>query len=308
MLNQRQSLIYGVTGQTVEFYAPESLLGAPSSAATYDVFSLSADLDGDAEFSGTATADSVSTTFDANSGWSQASSRDKCNLTSTANIAVGRLYLATNAFSQRELVKVDAISSGAYVSKEGPLSYDYASGDTFVGLRQYFTIDPTWVATEENIGTDYRVRWAYTIGGIAYRAWTYFDLVRVQVKADIDGRELYELFPDLRHEQYSDLRGGDWNHIRDRAVKRIDFDLQKFGIKLDQMRTSDWNEVLLSLMRMILAESGWSPPGRDRELFVQESRTKYWDDMGNLKNRAPLDQGGSGGATQRGAQQLVFRR
>ena len=86
------------------------------------------------------------------------------------------------------------------------------------------------------------------------------------------------------------------------------FDVQRFGFSLDAMRTDEWNEVLLSGMRSLLAESGWHPPGRDQETFVTESRTRYWNDLNDLAKRALLDKGGSGGATQKGAQQLTFRR
>lgn len=308
MLNPKQSLIYGDTGQTVELYPPEYLLGAPSSAATYAVYGPSDDLDGTSEFSGTATADSVDTTFDANSGFSQSSNRDRCNLTATTNIATGRWYRAANSYSQVELVKVDGISSGAYVTAASPLGYDYASGDTFKGLRQTFTVDSTFIADETSIGTDWKVRWTYTIAGVQYRTWTTFDVVRAQAKSQVTGATLYEVFPDLRHEQYADLRGGHWEHVRKRAQERMDFDAHKLGFRLDQVRESDWNEALLSGMRLALAESGWAPPGRDLEIFVQESFKRYWQDMTDLKQRVLLDQGTSGGATQKGVQQLTFRR
>ncbi len=308
MLNQRTQLIYGVTGQVVEFYPPEWLYGAPSSAATYSVWGPGADLDGTAEFTGTATADSVSTTFDQASGYSNTSNRDRCYIAATTNTAVGRYYLITNAIGQRELVKVDAIASADYVSCSGPLGYDYTTSDTFLSTRQYFTIDATFIADESKIAPDWKVRWSYTINSVAYRHWTYLDVVRAVAAPSITGAELYELFPDLRHEQHADLRGTDWEHIKTRAAKRLRFDVQRFGFSLDAMRTDEWNEVLLSGMRSLLAESGWHPPGRDQETFVTESRTRYWNDLNDLAKRALLDKGGSGGATQKGAQQLTFRR
>jgi hypothetical protein len=189
-----------------------------------------------------------------------------------------------------------------------PLGYDFAASDTFKGFRQVFTIDATWITDESNIGCDWRVRWTYTIGGVQYRAWTNLDVVRAQAKAAVTGATLYDLFPDLRHEQYADLRGGHWEHVRDRAQKRMDFDAHKLGFGLDEVRSTDWNEVLLSGMRLVLAESGWTPPGRDVEIFVQESFKRYWGDMNDLKQRVLLDKGSSGGATQRGVTQLQFRR
>jgi hypothetical protein len=307
-MNSRTQLVFGVTGQVVEFYPPESVLGAASAGATYSVFGPQADLDGTAEFTGSATLDSVSTTFDAASGFSNTSDRDRCYLTATTNIAIGRTYLATTTNNQKELVKVDAIKSADWVSKEGPLFYDYVSTDTFLGLRHSFTVDATWIAEEENIGTDWKILWVYTIGGVSYRAWTYLDVVRAVAKADITGAELYELFPDLRHEQHADLRGTDWEHIKEYATKQLRFDIQRFGTTLDQIRSDDWNIVLLNGMRFALAESGWHPPGRDQETFVTDSKAKYWESLSDIAKRVLVDKGTSGAATQKGVAQLTFRR
>src|SRR5688572_28126319 len=101
-MNERRSLLTGQTGQLLDFYPPEWVKGVPTSAATYAVFAIDADLDDAAEFSGTATADSVNTTFSAASGPSQATNRDRCYLNSVTGIKAGRLYVAANADGQRE--------------------------------------------------------------------------------------------------------------------------------------------------------------------------------------------------------------
>src|SRR3990167_5217862 len=93
--------IYGVTGQVVEVYPPEADEGIPSSA-TASVFDGTRSLDETADFSPAVTIDSVSTTVDVASGYSE-SSRIKLSLAATTNIVIGRQYLLENTDQQREI-------------------------------------------------------------------------------------------------------------------------------------------------------------------------------------------------------------
>jgi hypothetical protein len=302
MLNPRLSLVYGQTGQVVEFYPPESALGQASGAATYSVWALDADLDGTAEFSGTATLDNVSTTFDANSGFSNASLRDRCFLTATTNIAVGRTYLASNAIGQKELVIVDAITAAAWVSKEGPLGYDYTTSDTFLGLRHYFTIDATWVADEDHIQNGWRILWTYAIGGVTYKTWTGFDLVRVKTRHQITEADIYARFPDMRHQQALDERGQGWRTIIGEAERHVDFDLRtKYQLTADELREPAlYNRLVLSCAIWKISETR-APKGRELTEFNSQMRMQYYQDLNALEKVVPVDKGTSGGANQIGS-------
>jgi hypothetical protein len=300
MLNPRASLVFGQTGQVVEFYPPESILGQASGGATYSVWAVDADLDGSAEFSGTATLDSVSTTFDQSTGASQASFRDRLTVASTTGIAIGRTYLASNANSERELIEVDAIKTDDWVSKEGPLSYDYVNGDTLKGIRHYFTIDATWVADEANIGTGWRILWTYTIASVTYRTWTNFDLVRVDTKHQVNEAAIYARFPDMRYQQAKDDLG--WRAIIGEAELHVDFDLHtKYQLRPDELRDPAlYNRLVLSCAIWKISETR-APKGRDLTEFNTQMRMQYYQDLNALEKVVPVDKGTSGGATQIGS-------
>ena len=202
------SLVYGLTGQAVEYYPPAAEViwdGAPTAGATYRVYAGTASNDDTAEIGpSSATLDAVATTVDAASGYSQ-TNRRKVNLTATTSIVVGRRYLLANAYGQREVVTVTYIASADYVEVEEPLAFDYTTADTFKGLRHVFTIDATFIADVNNInisgyGTGleasadtttssppWRVEWRYTTGSTDRRSWTTFDVSRAPTKALVDG-------------------------------------------------------------------------------------------------------------------------
>jgi len=301
MLNPRASLVFGQTGQVVEFYPPESILGRASAAATYSVWAVDADLDGTAEFSGTATLDAVSTTFDSASGVSQTTDRDLCRLADPTGVLPGRYYLAENADGQKELVLVDAVATGR-ASKEGPLSYDYEPAATFKGLRHYFTIDATWVADEANIGANWRILWTYTIAGITYRTWTSFDLARVDTKHQVTEFDIYARFPDMRHQQPLDTQGQGWRAVLNEAEQHVDFDLQtKYQLRPDELREPAlYNRLVLSCAIWKISETR-APRGRDLTEFNTQMRMQYYQDLNALEKVVPVDKGTSGGATQVGS-------
>lgn len=308
MSKQRVDIVYNVTGQTLEFYPPE---GVPDSAATYSVWEGTESNDNTAEFSGTASADSVSTTVDADSGFSQ-SNRRRVNLTATTNIVVGRDYWLTNAESQKELVRVAAISSGAYVDAEFDLAYDYASGATFEGHRQTLTVDSTFVQDESNLSSPdepYRVLWSYSVNSVPYRAWTYFDLVRQDRQHGVTIHELRELWPDLPWEQFSGDRGLNWDRQIDAAFERVAFDLRAHGIHLSQVRDADMlDELVRSACMMIIAQSGVSPSGYDGAEFRDRMDALYHGDIDKARQKMLLDQGKEGAITRQPLRQLWLRR
>jgi hypothetical protein len=196
-----QDIIYEVTGQTLYFDPPE---GRASSVTSVAVYALGTGDDGTAEVAttGSASIDAVNTTFDAASGYSE-TNRRKCNLTATTSIAEGRTYLATNALlGEKEFVTVTGIKSADYVIVAEPLRNDYASADTFVGLRLSISVDSTWVADSTNISDDtepmpgYRVRWVYVVGGVTYVHDAYFNLVRYPFAHSVTPNDMVKVIPN----------------------------------------------------------------------------------------------------------------
>src|SRR5436190_5204308 len=108
MAHQTLDILYGVTGQSLVFDAPE---GRPSSVTSSTVHENIAGDDEQAESATTGSASvetNPNTTFDAASGVDQTDPR-KCFLAATTGITPGRTYLAVNATLERDWVEVMAV-------------------------------------------------------------------------------------------------------------------------------------------------------------------------------------------------------
>lgn len=311
-MDVRQALVYGQTGQVLEFYPPEWVLGALSGTTTYSIWRAGDSNDDTVQLSGNATSDAVSTTFDAASGYSQ-TNRRKANLTATTSIDVGKAYVIANAYGQRERVVPTLIASADYVELENDLAYSYTTADTFKGLRQYFTIDATFIATESKInqsGSPYRVLWTYTVNSIVYKHWTYFDVVRQARQHNVNFQDLMELFPDLGQSEWLEQRGQKFGKQIDAAWDRVRFDAQMNGLDLNDVRDSDLDEVVRSCAIWKIAEAGVCPGGWDVPTWEVKRAEQYKADFGraiavqNLK----VSQSREGGITQTPLRPITFRR
>ena len=208
-MNRVQDVIFGVTGQSLAFVAPE---GRASSITSSQVFENIDGDDGTAEsaLSGSAAVDTnPNTTFDAASGVSQ-SNRRTCNLAATTGINIWGaqpdqtlgVYLATAAATnEREWIEVSAIADGASVTARNPLRNDFANADTFVTTRIAHAIDATWIADSNNISEGaspqprYRWRLVYVVNSITYVHDCYFDLVRYVGATDITPTDIERHLP-----------------------------------------------------------------------------------------------------------------
>src|SRR5215210_2885047 len=114
MASLTQDVVFAVTGQVLAFDAPE---GRPQSVTSVSVYQ---NHEGEGGTAKTATSGLPSvetapkTNLEAASGRSQAD-RQRCSLTSTAGVVLGRSYLATNAEAESEWVDVAAIAAADYV-------------------------------------------------------------------------------------------------------------------------------------------------------------------------------------------------
>lgn len=322
------TLIYGLTGQEVAFYPASAEVvrdGAPTAAASYFVRSGPKSNDDAAEFSGTATLDATSTTVDAASGYSQAN-RNKLNLTATTNIVVGRRYLVTNAYGQREVVIPTAIASADYIEVEEPLAYDYAASDTFRGLRQSFTVDATFIADSSKInvagsrggildagdtGTaypPYRVEWRYaTAGTLPWRSWTSFDVARQQARLNLDIKDLRGMAPDAHLMEWIGQRGQDFEPQLVLAATDLRIEARAAGYDPDAIRDPEiYNHIGLHRwwVRVLMAQqSTGADVGAALELAMA-SYTRLFEKTIGTALRAWVDTGSTGAATVAPAAQM----
>lgn len=298
------ALIYGVTGQVVEFYPPSDEVvqdGSPASAATYTVYKGDGanDDSNSVAFSGTATLDSVSTTTDAAAGPAQAD-RSRVPLTATTSIAIGRRYLLSNTAAggeQRQVIIPKAILSADAVTHSADVAYAFASGSTFRGLRQSFTVDATFIATIANLnffGTaslngsgepatpmpPYRVVWAYsTAGNIVRRHTTTFDVCRAPLKHNVSEANIRAILPDAGMDAWLADRGAGFANQIAEGYKRFRADVRVAGYDPDAITDPEMVDRLVELATCAhLAAHGIGRPGdRSAETWAQEWEKRYTD-------------------------------
>lgn len=299
-MNSRASIVYNVTGQTIEFYPPEWAEGVPVAAATYKVWRGGESMDNTPEFSGTATADAVDTTFDGAAGFGQ-TNRKTCPLTSTANVVLGAFYRVGNALSQAELVEVGAIAAGVSVTARNDLQRDYVSTDTFKGLKQTITLDSTFLQTEANINAlidPWKIEWIYTINSVQRQHMTFFDLVRVAKQHNVQAEDLYDVWPDLAFREDVDQRGEAWEPQISQGYLVVIEHLRDYGITISQVRDAQRLDLLVVYAAlMIIAETGKAPKGRDVQVYIEERQAKYQSRLENVRNDMLRDTGSDGAIT-----------
>lgn len=336
MLERTVDVIYGLTGQTVECYPPEWAEGVPSTASC-SVYAGDVSLDDDAEFSPTVTVDSVNTVVKSASGYSQSNPK-RLNVSDTTSVTVGRFYRVANAYGQVELVKVAAISTNTYVDCEDDLAYDYATSDTFKGVRMSFTVDATWVATEENLlgarssgdtadmtfadmGLDaaeggtaripsYKAVFAYTVNSITRRHYLYLRLVRQAAKHGVTYKDLLPYLPEVLNDEYKDRRGRQCRDVIDAAWAEVRADILQAGHRPEQFRdTEQVNGLVLWKTIELYGASGLQPNGWTPELFTQRASQEYQRRFAAAVDglAADVDQGTSGGVTGTPTRMLTFR-
>jgi len=198
-----QDIVYGVGSQTLFFDAPNR----PASVTSVAVFENANGDDSTAEVATTGSASvetNPDTTFDANSGISEATPR-VCNLTATTGASVGRRFLATSATGESEWVEVAEVTSGVSVTAKHPLHNDYAAADTFESTRISISVLDAWAADDNNISgvtaganARYRVRWVYVdANSVTQVADAYFDLVRLKGQHNVTMLDVERYFPGL---------------------------------------------------------------------------------------------------------------
>lgn len=322
------SLVYGQTGQVIPFYPPDAELvreGAPTSAATYKVYAGTASNDDAVEFEGTATLDSVSTTVDAASGYTQ-TNRQRLYVASTTGVTVGRRYLMTNAGGQREVITVALVALDDYVDLEEPLAYDYASGATVKGIRHVFTVDATFIVDESTItvassallgaestsgpAPPFRVEWRYTTGSTAQRTWTSLAVVRQVAKSRLTAEQLRGVMPDVLFLEWVVQRGQDFAPQLTLAEGDTRLRARAAGFDPDAVRDPEaWDRMVLYAWVTAILRAQFLG-GADVGLALEAARsdeTIFFEKMLGTALRAFIDTGTKGNITPQPARQLWLR-
>jgi hypothetical protein len=314
MATVTQDILYNVTGQSLYIDCPE---GRPTGTPTFTVYADSVGDDGTEEFSGNGTVESVNTTVDVASGFSE-SNRKRVYLADVSNIEVGREYLLTNSGTESEWCEVRRIDDlSGYVDVRHTLQNDYdIANSTFVGTRITASVDDTWVADTSHLnkGTSadpgYRVLWTYTVGGETKKRYTYFDLLRVAGDHNVTINDLTLYFPALKDTLGRDYRG----HVEkliDEAYRALQLDLKAVGLDSDQVR-DQWvvDELVKRRAILNLAIAGVHPADityADYLVFVREEYGAAFNAHFGITNKTAIATDDSGGATHMDSLPLMTR-
>lgn len=279
---------FGDTAGTIYYDCPE---GRPSSVTSVAVREDTQSDTSTAETAfGTPTVETnPNTTFDAASGVSQ-TNQDRANLTATTGCAVGRVYLATNAYGDKEWCEVVDISSGAYVTVRNAFVNDYTTADTFQSTRITATVDATWVADTSNKShplnpnPKWRAEWTYVVGGVTYTAQVFFDLVAEVWRHSITGLVVDGASRGWLHRLAVEDRADQGRAVIDRAAHEVKVDIWEHGI-------ADWawsnratlNE-LVTWRAVIVGARGDALHGGDNARQLQIAQAEYDGRMDRLVN------------------------
>lgn len=278
-MDKRLALVYNLItpSQAFELYPPE---GVPSAAATYSIWAGYRGDDETAEFSGTATADSFSQAVAAASGYSQ-TNRRRVNLGVTTGLVVGQLYILQNALGQSEVIQAAAISAASYVDAEYDLAYDYPqTTSTLKGFRQTFSPPNVFVQDESKLNAEdypYRLRWEYTVGGIARRMLQYFDLVRHAPRDGVVDEDLKDFWPDIAYLMEATRR----DRVLREARAELDKDLRLRGVDpIDIAQQPLHDQLLKAAFGFVAVRSGAAiPQGYDAATALRTYTRGYLDSL-----------------------------
>lgn len=314
-LTDHQDIAFGVTGQALYLDVPE---GRPSSVTSVGVrrWDEGDNADARAATTGSASIDSVDTTFDAASGVSEADPY-VANLADTASIAMDRQYLATAADGRKEWLPVDGIVSAASVRLALPMALDYVSGDTFEGTRISITVDATWVADAGNLNLGlepfdrWRVRWEYVVAGVTYVRNTTFSLVRVPAGHRVQPADVDLRFPGLLATFPRDYRDHRAQRLIDQAYDSFRADLLHMRIPDEQVQAPVTVDEMTVLKTAVLVGQAKAMTGGDT-ITLEVAQGEYDRRFNQLfrsptESPVPIGTDNTGAGDKRGAQPLTVR-
>jgi hypothetical protein len=293
-------ITYAITGQLLTHRV---LQGRPTSA-TFKVFNDYAGDDETAEFTGSATVDSVSTTVSSASGLGQTDPH-RISLTSTTGVTVGTKYMIAEGGAFEWFAPL-SIGSG-FVRARRPLRNAYTTAATVVGTTISAVVDATWVADEGNLSDhldpnpDYRVRWEIVIGSETLVQYSYFDLVRAPVRLGIDGEDVEDRAPGLHDTWPTDYQRDQGRPILQSAWRMVQAELGVMEVDTDAVRDEQLlDELTIRAALVVLAEGGWKPlafgTAAEYHAIVRPSFDRFLEKSFMVRNARRLAAGTTGGA------------
>ena len=150
------------TAATLVFYPPEN---AQSSAATVALYTPTGS---ELQAAATATRDATSTTIAA----AVSRSAQSVTVASATGITAGKKYVIAEG-GRSQVVTVRSVSSTT-VYLADRMAFALTTSATFKGFALSYALTATHT---DDINQNYRALWSYTIGGTAYTADQYFDVV-----------------------------------------------------------------------------------------------------------------------------------
>lgn len=268
-------LVFGVSGQSLRHL----VRGGRPTSATFAVFDAENGDDGTAEFSGTATVDSVNTVLAAAAGVGQVDTTS-ITLASGTGVTPGRRYLLSEN-GAREWVQVVSVD-GAAVVASAPLAGSYSTAATFVGTELEADVDDAWIADSGNLSDPsdtvptYRVRWVVLVGGETQVHYTFFDVSRGALghgvtMADVEAR-LWNSIDDLP----TDHRKDQGQRIIDAAWIDLRVELAGNLINESALRDAELvDSLLIKRVRLAFATNGHLPRSLSAEATLADAREDY---------------------------------
>lgn len=301
MLRSRaQDIVFGLTGQSLLWDCPE---GRPTTVDSVGVFRMDMPDDGAAEVAttGAAAIDSVNTTVSGNSGDGQTYPR-RLWVTSTSGFVVGRQYKVTSASGLSEWIDIVEVVSGSYVTARYPLANAYVAADVVVGTRVTQGVLDSWAADKGKVsgGTStipgYRVRWAYTAGGVKYVHDQPFDLVRYAGGHTLTAVDVDREFPGLKGMLPTYHRADDALGLLDQAYEKLRWDLVAGDIQDSSVRDQDaLNRATMLCLGVLLARSRVMQ-GADTGLLVmaKEDYQSFLTDVFRIGAKVAMEEDSTG--------------
>lgn len=316
-------IIFALAGQVFAFDPPE---GRPSSPDV-DVFGWATDDNGtpEAATTGSASVDAANTTLAADA----AAGDKQLTLASGSSLARRRRYLVTGADGNSETVEV-AAHAGTAVLLRAPLLNDYEAGATFQGTRISIAVSSTWASDTSKISdlledtwrtsvlasrdwspgsAGYRLRWTYTVDGVALMGVSYADLVRYAAKnlcsaLDVDRRIpgfIDRLPPDYRQDQGAALI--------EEAHQAVRFDAMGDGQVLRRIRNTEVLTDLVIYRANLMAIEAQVLAGGANLDALELARSLYTQRYNQLLREPKVPVDGTGGGSSGAAERLpVWRR
>lgn len=320
-------IIFNLASQSFVYDPPE--LFRASGTPTVQVFQGSSDDTSTAltATTGAASVDAVNTTL------AVAASAGAVTLTVAAGTSIGRgrRYLLAGADGHREVIECASIT-GTAVGLRHPLINDYAiTTSTFQGTRISISVLDSWAASVSNItdilggswqtasttreiewasgAAGYRLRWAYTVDGVATIGVSYADLVRYQAKNLVSALDVDRLFPGWIDRLPPDYRNDQGVAFIDEAFHAVKMDALTDAQLLRRVRDTQVLAELVKYRANLLAiQNHVFYNGTDSR--VLEIARDLYDQRYNALIREPkvaVDQGG-GGANGEAVRLPVWRR